>query len=113
MVNFEMSDESVSASAPESEKAVAVESGDGGFASAPAPEPEASSEYTLEEALELSARKIEAAEANPAAGSGGPIFDSGDLAITLIVLAVIFGGLAAFFFLKSLRHSKQKPLAKF
>ncbi len=104
-------DESISASVPESEKAVASESGDGGFASAP--EPESGSEYTLEEALELSARNIEAAEANPAAGSGSPIFDSGDLAITLIVLAVIFGGLAAFFFLKSLRHSKQKQLAKF
>ena len=52
-------------------------------------------------------------EANPAAGAGSPIFDSGDLAITLIVLAIIFGGFAAFFFLKSLRHSKQKQLAKF
>ncbi len=104
-------DESISASVPESEKAVASESGDGGFASAP--EPESGSEYTLEEALELSARNIEAAEANPAAGSGIPIFDSGDLAITLIVLAVIFGGLAAFFFLKSITHSKQKQLAKF
>ena len=105
-------DESISASAPESEK-IASESGDGGFASAPAPEPEAGSEYTLEESLELSARKIEAAEADPVPRSGSPIFDGGDLAITLIVLAVIFGGLAAFFFLKSLRNSKQKQLAKF
>ena len=107
------SDEGFSATAPESEKAVVSESAEDTFASEPAPEPQAGAEYTLEESLELSARKIEAAEANPAAGSGSPIFDSGDLAITLIVLAIIFGGFAAFFFIKSLRHSKQKQIAKF
>ena len=62
------------------------------------PSPEVG-EFTLEESLELTKRKIEAAEANPASGSGSPIFDSGDLAITLIILAIIFGGFAFFFFL--------------
>ena len=86
------------------------------MASVPASEPEITSdvesaEYTLEEALELTSRKIEAAEANPASGSGSPIFDFGDLAITFIIIAIIFGGLAAFFFIKSIKQSKQKQLA--
>lgn len=72
--------------------------------------PEPSQDYTLEEALELQKRSIESAEANPASGSGTPIFDFGDLAATLIILAVIFGGFAAFFFIKSIRHSKQKQV---
>ena len=84
-------DESFQSSMQETEKA-ASESADSSFAAAPAAEPEAGQSYTLEEALELEARQIEAAEANPASGSGIGIFDSGDLAITLIVLAVIFGG---------------------
>ncbi len=79
----------------------------------PSPEilPESSQDYVLEEALELQKRSIEAAEANPATGSGTGIFDVGDLAITLIILAVIFGGFAAFFFFKSIKHSKRKQLA--
>lgn len=79
----------------------------------PSPEifPESSQDYVLEEALELQKRSIEAAEANPATGSGTPIFDVGDLAITLIILAVVFGGFAAFFFFKSIKHSKRKQLA--
>ena len=76
-----------------------------------APSPEAAMEYTLEEALEIQKRSIDAAEANPASGSGTPIFDFGDLAITFIIIAIIFGGLAAFFFIKSIKQSKQKQLA--
>ena len=75
------------------------------------PAPEASLDYSLEEALELQARSIEASQANPAAGSGTPIFDFGDLAITFTFIAIIFGGLAAFFFIKSIKQSKQKQLA--
>ena len=85
--------------------------GDDSFASAPVAEPESSMGYTLEEALEIQTRRIEAAEANPASGSGTPIFDFGDLAITFIIIAIIFGGLAAFFFIKSIKQSKQKQLA--
>jgi len=72
--------------------------------------PDSPQDYVLEEALELQKRSIEAAEANPATGSGTAIFDVGDLAISLIVLAVIFGGFAAFFFFKSIKHSKRKQL---
>jgi len=95
------------------EEGIAGKIGDDSFASAPAakPTPEPSSSYTLEEALEIQRRSIDAAEANPASGSGTPMFDVGDLAITFIIIAIIFGGLAAFFFLKSIRQSKQKQLA--
>jgi DNA-binding transcriptional ArsR family regulator len=73
--------------------------------------PESSQDYTLEEALEIQKRGVEAAEANPVSGSGTPIFDFGDLAVTLIILAVVFGGFAAFFFFKSIKHLKQKQIA--
>lgn len=103
---LEVRDESFQSSMKEA----VSESADSGFASAPQAEPEAGQSYTLEEALEIQRRPVEAAQANPASGSGTGIFDSGDLAITLIVLAVIFGGLAAFFFIKSVRQSKQKQI---
>ncbi|HUU48356.1 MAG TPA: winged helix-turn-helix domain-containing protein [Nitrosopumilaceae archaeon] len=85
---------------------------DDSFASVPSAEPisDPTSSYTLEEALEIQKRTIEAAEANPASGSGTPMFDAGDLTITLIIITIIFGGLAAFFFLKSIRQSKQKQV---
>ena len=104
---LEVRDESFQSSMKE--EAVS-ESADSGFAAAPQTEPEAGQGYTLEEALEIQRRPVEAAQANPASGSGTGLFDSGDLAITLIVLAVIFGGLAAFFFIKSVRQSKQKQI---
>jgi len=75
------------------------------------PTPESTLDYTLEEALDLQKRSIDASEANPTAGSGTPMFDSGDLAITFIIFAVVLGGLAAFFFWKSIKQSKQKQLA--
>lgn len=92
---------------------VASKIGDESLSAAPSAEsvPEPSIGYTLEEALEIQKRSIEASEANPAAGSGTPIFDFGDLAITFIIFAIIFGGLAAFFFIKSIKQSKQKQLA--
>ena len=92
-------------------ESIASKVGDDSFASAPIAEPEPSMSYTLEEALELQRRSIDAAEANPASGSGTPIFDFGDLTITFIIIAIIFGGLAAFFFLKSIKQSKQKQIA--
>ena len=84
---------------------------DDSFASEPAAESSPESSYSLEESLEIQKRSIEAAEANPASGSGTPIFDVGDVTITLIIITIIFGGLAAFFFLKSIRQSKQKQVA--
>jgi DNA-binding transcriptional ArsR family regulator len=91
---------------------VASKIGDESLATAPSAEsvPEPSMGYTLEEALEIQRRSIDASEANPAAGSGTPMFDFGDLAITFIIIAIIFGGLAAFFFIKSIKQSKQKQL---
>lgn len=62
---------------------------------------------TLEESLELAKRRIEAAEANPASGSGAPFFDTGDFVLTLIIIGVIIGGLSAFFLLRAKRHSKK------
>jgi len=66
-----------------------------------------SGETTLEESLELAQRRIEAGEANPAAGSGTPFFDTGDFVLVLIVIGVIAGGLAALFLLRAKRHSKE------
>ena len=91
---------------------VAAKTGDAALAPAPSsePVPETALDYTLEEALEIQKRSIDASEANPAAGSGTPMFDFGDLTITFIIITIIFGGLAAFFFIKSVRQSKQKQL---
>ena len=91
---------------------VAAKTGDAALAPAPSsePVPETALDYTLEEALEIQKRSIEASEANPAAGSGTPMFDFGDLTITFIIITIIFGGLAAFFFIKSVRQSKQKQV---
>ena len=109
--NLQDADKGIPPSVEEPTSEFAAKSGDSALAPAPTPEPQAGSDQSLQEALELSSRKIEAAQANPDVGSGTPIFDSGDLAITLIILAIIFGGLAAFFFIKSIKHSKQKQLA--
>ena len=92
------------------EEDVVSESGDAALAPVPEAEPESSQSYTLEEALEIQRRKVEAAQADPVSASGSGVFDSGDLATTLILLAVIFGGLAIFFFIKSVRQSKQKQI---
>jgi len=64
--------------------------------------------YTLEEALDLQNRRIESAEANPAAGSGTPNLDGGDLMLAFIIIAIVLGGLAAYFFWKAYKHQKPK-----
>ncbi|MDH3677948.1 MAG: winged helix-turn-helix domain-containing protein [Nitrosopumilus sp.] len=100
-------------SVEESSEDISAKIGDDVLSSPPAaePSPESSLGYTLEEALEVQRRSIDASEANPASGSGTPIFDFGDLAFTFIIIAIIFGGLAAFFFIKSIKQSKQKQIA--
>lgn len=109
LIGIEEMDEGFQSAIEESaSKEISNKMTDDSFASAPVAEP--TSSYTLEEALEIQKRSIEAAEANSASGSGTPIFDSGDLAITLIIIAIIFGGLAAFFFFKSIRRSRQKQI---
>ena len=56
---------------------------------------------TLEETLELARRRIEAAEANPASGSGTPYLDASGVVGASIITGAIFGGIAAAFFVRS------------
>ena len=56
--------------------------------------------YTLEEALEIQKRRIEAAEANPASGSGTPYLDADGVVGAAIISAAVFGGIAGALLLK-------------
>ena len=56
--------------------------------------------YTLEEALELQRRRIESAEANPAAGSGTPVLDASGVAGAAVIAGAVFGGIAGAFFIR-------------
>ncbi len=100
-------DEGFQAAMEESAQDVSAKSEEVSPATIPSADPE--SEYRLEEALELQDRVLET-QANPASGSGTPVFDVGDIAISLVIIAIIFGGLAAFFFIKSIKQSKQKQI---
>ncbi len=57
--------------------------------------------YTLEEALELQRRRIESAEANPAAGSGTPVIGADGVFGAAAISAAVFGGIAFALFYKS------------
>ncbi len=56
---------------------------------------------TLEETLLLARRRIEAAEANPASGSGTPYLDAGGVIGASIIAGAVFGGIATAFFVRS------------
>ncbi|MFB5617793.1 MAG: hypothetical protein ACE5Q4_03935 [Nitrosopumilus sp.] len=56
--------------------------------------------YTLEEALEIQKRRIDAAEANPASGSGTPYLDASGVIGASVITAAIFGGIAGAFFIR-------------
>ncbi len=56
--------------------------------------------YTLEEALEIQARRIAAAEANPSSGSGTPYLDAGGVVGAAVIAGAVFGGIAGAFFLR-------------
>ena len=56
--------------------------------------------YTLEEALELQRRRIESADANPAAGSGTPYLDAGGVVGATLIAAAVFGGLSGAFLIR-------------
>ena len=56
--------------------------------------------YTLEEALEIQRRRIQAAEANPASGSGTPYLDAGGVVGASIIAGAVFGGIAGAFFIR-------------
>ena len=57
-------------------------------------------QYTLEEALEIQARRIEAAKANPASGSGTPYLDANGVVGASVIAAAVFGGIAGAFFIR-------------
>jgi len=56
---------------------------------------------TLEETLELARRKIEAAEANPASGSGTPYMAADGVLGASAIAAAVFGGIAGALFFKA------------
>ena len=56
--------------------------------------------YTLEEALEIQRRRVEAAEANPASGSGTPYLDASGVVGASIIAGAVFGGIAGAFFIR-------------
>ena len=55
---------------------------------------------TLEEHLELAARKVEKAEANPATGSGTPYLSADGVLGASIIAGAIFGGIATALFMR-------------
>ena len=55
---------------------------------------------TLEESLELARRRIEAAEANPASGSGTPYLDADGIFGAAAIAGAVFGGIAGAFFFR-------------
>ncbi len=57
--------------------------------------------FTLEEALELQARRIQSAEANPASGSGTPYLSADGVFGAAAISAAVFGGIAFALFYKS------------
>jgi len=57
--------------------------------------------YTLEEALELQKRRVDSANANPAAGSGTPVLSADGVFGAAAISAAVFGGIAGALFLRS------------
>lgn len=66
---------------------------------------------TLEETLELARRRIEAAEANPASGSGTPYLDASGVVGASIIAGAVFGGIAAAFFFRA-RQGKYAAMGR-
>lgn len=56
--------------------------------------------HTLEEALELQRRRIDAANANPGSGSGTPYLDADGVVGASVIAGAVFGGVAGAFFIK-------------
>ncbi len=56
--------------------------------------------FTLEEALELQRRRIDAVKANPDAGSGTPVIDAAGVGGAAVITAVVLGGISGAFFIK-------------
>ena len=56
---------------------------------------------TLEETLELAQRRIQAAEENPASGSGTPYLSADGVVGASAIAAAVFGGIAGAFFFRA------------
>jgi len=56
--------------------------------------------FTLEEALELQRRRIEAVEANPEAGSGTPVLGADGIFGAAAITAAVFGGMSGALFIR-------------
>ncbi len=56
--------------------------------------------FTLEEALELQRRRIEAVESNPDAGSGTPVLGADGIFGAAAITAAVFGGMSGALFLR-------------
>ncbi|KAF6243792.1 hypothetical protein C6988_01080 [Nitrosopumilus sp. b1] len=56
--------------------------------------------YTLEEALEIQRRRIEAVQENPASGSGTPYLDASGVIGASAISAAVFGGIAGALFIR-------------
>lgn len=56
--------------------------------------------HTLEEALDIQARRVASAEANPGAGSGTPYLDASGVIGAAVIAGAVFGGIAAAFFIR-------------
>ncbi len=57
--------------------------------------------FTLEEALELQRRRVEAVKADPGAGSGTPVMSADGVFGAAAISAAVFGGIAGALFLRS------------
>lgn len=55
---------------------------------------------TLEEILEIQARRVQAADDNPASGSGTPYLDASGVVGASIIAGAVFGGIAGAFFIR-------------
>ena len=74
-------------------------------------EPEIQPESPLDESHDIGQADIGSENANFGIGSENSFFDMGDLAMTLMIAAVVLGGLAVFFLLRSIKQRKQKQFA--
>ncbi len=57
--------------------------------------------HTLEEALDIQKRRIDAVMENPASGSGTPYLDASGVLGASAIAGAVFGGIAAAFFFRS------------
>ncbi len=74
----------------------------------PEPRPLDGTTSSLEESLEIHKRRVE--DVNFAPDSGVPYMDMGEPFVSVIAIAVVLGGLAAYFFIKARRYSLMRKM---